>query len=613
MLFRRLVTALSIAILLAPSLSSQDKVEVFPLSEVKAGLKGVGRTVFQGDTVEEFQVEILGVLKNAMAPKRDVIVARLSSDSLARTGVVAGMSGSPVYIDGKLLGAVALSFPFAKEPLAGITPIEQMLASTPATPPGSTADTAASTPSFRIARVSGQPSDNDRLIPPEEAAPNWEKLLPGAESESPFAALRLPLSYGGFSRNVIESYAPLFRRMGFELTEGAALSGGKDAEVPKVDPVPGSMISMLLVSGDLNMNVDCTVTLRRGNGLYACGHQLLLAGPTQIPFAPSRVVVTVPSLSTSFKLGVPGAIVGTIRQDQYSTIYGVIGPKPPLIPIHLQVNSASNQKADYNFEIVQEAMLSPLLLNMAVASALDLTERSIGPSTLEVRGRIRLNDGQTVDMREAFSADVNTSAAAASALSLPLSYLLGGSFPGLHIDGIDISVSSESKKRVASLEQVWSSQSEVRPGDHVVVTALLRTSSGEALIQKVPVDIPESITDKMLSLAVGSGSTLNDMQFRLAPLGTTPRELHQLVRAMNRIRRNNRLYALLMAPQRSFVTQGGEYPSPPPSLVQTFMTDPSVSTSGMFSGTSVVGDYETKPMPYVILGQKMLLFKVEGP
>ena len=613
MLLRRLITAITLSILLAPCLSSQDKVEVFPLSEVKAGLRGVGRSVFQGDTVEEFQVEILGVMKNAMAPKRDVILARLSSNSLARTGVVAGMSGSPVYIDGKLLGAVALSFPFSKEPLAGITPIEQMLAGVPATPPNSRAETAATSPDFRLARVAGHSSDSDRLIPAEEAAPNWEKLSPGAESGASFAALRLPLSYGGFSRGVIESYAPIFRRMGFELAEGAALSGGKDADVPMGEPVPGSMISMLLVSGDLNMDVGCTVTLRRGNEIYACGHQVLLAGPAQIPFAPARVIVTVPSLSTSFKLGVPGPIVGTISQDRYSAIYGVIGPKPSLLPVHLLVNSSSSPKVEYNFEMVQEAMLSPLLLNMSVASALDQTERSIGPSTLEVSSRIRLNDGQAVEMKEAFSADVNTSAAAAAALSLQLSYLLSGGFPGLRVEGIDISVSSESKKRIASLEQVWLTQSEVRPGDHLEVTALLRTSSGEAIIQKIPVDIPESTTDKMLSLVVGSGATLDNLQFRLAPLGMAPRELHQLVRAMNRMRRNNRLYALLLAPQRSFTLQGDEYPSPPPSLVQTFMADPGVSTSGMYSGTSVVGDFETKPGPYVIRGQKMLLLKVKSP
>jgi hypothetical protein len=166
---------------------------------------------------------------------------------------------------------------------------------------------------------------------------------------------------------------------------------------------------------------------------------------------------------------------------------------------------------------------------------------------------------------------------------------------------------------VTTLEQVWSTKSEVRPGDHIEVTALLRQPSGEPVTQKIAVDIPESVNDKFLSLVVGSGSSLNALQFHFAQPGSTPRDLHQLVRALNRMRRNNRLYALLMAPQRSFIMQGDEYPSPPPSLIQTFLADPSVSSSVIFSGTSVIGDFETKPSPYTIRGQKTLILKVVGP
>ncbi|MGD0920400.1 MAG: hypothetical protein ABSA70_01385, partial [Terriglobia bacterium] len=159
-------------------------------------------------------------------------------------------------------------------------------------------------------------------------------------------------------------------------------------------------------------------------------------------------------------------------------------------------------------------------------------------------------------------------------------------------------------------EQVWSSETEVSPGDRIELTAVLRTTSGEAVIQKIPVEIPESVSDKNLSLVVGSGSTINLLQSRFSLLTMTPRDVRQLVRALNRTRRNNRLYALLMTPQRSFVIQGEEYPSPPPSLVQTLLADPAVSGSLTLSGTSVVGDFETQPTPYTIRGQKFLLLKV---
>lgn len=608
MRFRRWLTTLAISLLIAPSLWCQSDIQFFPLSEIRPGLKGVGRTVFEGDRIEEFQVEFLGVLKNAITPKHDIILARLSGGPLEKTGVIAGMSGSPVYIDGKLVGAVALSFPFSKEPLTGITPIQEMLQVVPEAAAGP-ARPAASV-NFRIARSPGG-AGYERLIPDEEAGlPTWEKLLPAGPGPGALANLRLPLRFGGFTDDMVQMYAPLFRGLGFEPMQGGALSGSESPAPNGTNLEPGSMISLLLVRGDLNLNVDCTVTYRQGDNLYACGHRFLLTGPVQIPFAQSRVLVTVPSLASSFKLDAPGPLAGSIRQDRSGAIYGVVGEKAPLIPVHVQVDSTLNRKADYQFEMVQETFLTPVLLNLALVSTLSATERMVGPTALELKGTIRLSAGESVDVEDVVSADVNTANAAGLAVSAPLTYLLGSGFPDLRVEGIDLSLVSRNEKRVANLEQVWSTKSEVRPGDHIEVTAVLRTPSGESITQKIPVDIPESINDKQLSLVVGSGSVMNALQNRLAPLGTTPRDLRQLVRALNRMRRNNRLYALLLAPQRSFILQGDEYPSPPPSLMQTFLADPAVSSSVIFSGTSVVGDFETKPSPYTIRGQKALLLKV---
>ena len=198
-------------------------------------------------------------------------------------------------------------------------------------------------------------------------------------------------------------------------------------------------------------------------------------------------------------------------------------------------------------------------------------------------------------------------------VATPLTYLMGSGFPDLRIEGIDVSVKSRNERSVATLEQVWSTKSEVKPGDHIEVVALMRLPGGQALTQKIPVDIPESVSDKALMLAVGGGSNINALQFRLAPPGSAVRDIHQIVKALNRMRRNNRLYALLMAPQRSFIMQGDEYPSPPPSLIQTFMADPAAASSVNLSGTSVVGDFEAEPSSLMIHGQKMLLLKVVGP
>jgi hypothetical protein len=603
-----LLATLTALLFLAPSLPCQDDVPFFPLSQVQPGLKGVGRTVFEGDKIEEFQVEILGVLKNATAPKHDVILARLSGGPLEKTGIIAGMSGSPVYIDGKLVGAVALSFPFATEPLTGITPIEEMMQVVPE--PATKPALPVASPSFRIARIPGSANEG-RLIPEEEAgAPSWSKLLPAASGGADFLGLRLPLRFGGFPSEVIQANAPAFRQLGFEPTQGSALSGGQSAPPRQGDLVPGSMISLLLVGGDLNASVDCTVTYRKGDNLLACGHRFMLTGPAKIPFAQSRVLVTVPNLASSFKLNAPGPVVGSITQDRFGAIYGVVGDKAPQIPVHLRLDSTLNKVTEYNFELVQEPFLSPLLLNAAVVATLSSTERAVGPSTLELKGKIRLANGEAVEVEDVVSGDINTPGAAGLSASAPLTYLLSSAFPDLAVEGIDLSVVSRNEKRVATLEQVWCSESEVSPGDRIELTAVLRTSSGEAIVQKIPVEIPESLSDKTLSLVVGSGQTINLLQARFSLPLITPRDLRQLVRALNRTRRNNRLYALLMSPQRSFVMQGEEYPSPPPSLVQTFLSDPAVSGSMTLSGTSVIGDFETPSTPYTIRGQKILLLRV---
>jgi hypothetical protein len=612
--FRRLFTALAISLLIVPGLQGQTGTPIFPVGEIRPGQKGVGRTVFEGDKVEEFQVEILGVLKNALAPKHDIILARLSGGPLEKTGVIAGMSGSPVYVDGKLVGAVALSFPFSKEPLAGITPIEEMLQVVPESTTSAAAQSTGSQ-TFRIARASTDSRDAGRLIPDENAGLAVpDNSSPSEAGGTPLVNLRLPLRFGGFSKQAIDAYAPLFRSLGLEPMQGGSLSGSDAAGIVQSDLQPGSMISLLLVRGDLNVNVDCTVTYRQGSNLYACGHFVLAMGPAELPFAPSRVLATVPSLAASFKLDAPGPVMGTIRQDRFSAIYGLVGDKSTrMIPVHIHVSSTLNKETDYNLEMVQEAFLSPLLLNLSLISALSGTERRVGPATLELRGKIHLSGGESVDLEDVLSSDIGTAGLAASAVATPLAFLLASDFPDLRVEGVDLAVVSLNEKRVATLEQVWSTKSEVHPGDHLEITALLRLPSGQTVTQKVPVEIPESITDKALSLVVGGGSAINALQFRFAPLGSPLRDLHQLVRALNRMRKNNRVYGLLMSPQRSFIMQGDEYPSPPPSLVQTFLTDPAVSSSVIFSGTSVVGDFETNSSPYTIHGQKTLLLKVLSP
>jgi hypothetical protein len=614
MSLRKTLVAFTLVLALVPLAWCQNNTELFPLTDIKPGLKGVGRTIFQGEQIEEFQVEILGVLKNVLAPKRDLILARLSGGPLAKTGVIAGMSGSPVYIDGKLVGAVAISFPFSKEPLAGITPIQQMVQVVPEEK-GQTPTHATLPLDFRLAGTTNDPRESARLIPGQDFGPETLRpYFPATEAGISYPSVEIPLRFGGFAAEAVEPYMSLFRQMGFEPMMGGALAGGQSSTPVDSELNPGSMISMLLVQGDLNLSADCTVTYRQGNNLYACGHRLLAVGPIQIPFAPAHVLVTVPSLASSFKLDAPGDVMGTIRQDRFDAVYGVVGEKtPPMIPVSVKIQSTLNTQENYKFEVIQEPFLSPVLVNLGFVSTLGNTERTIGAATLDIQGKIRLAGADPVNFQDVLSGEMGISALAGNLVATPLNYLLDSGFPDLRVEGVELSVRSRNERSVATLEQVWSSRTEVKPGDHIEVFGLLRMPGGQAVTQRIPVNIPENISDKGLMLAVGGGATINMLQFRLTQPGSSARDIQQLVKALNRMRRNNRLYALLMTPQRSFVLEGDEYPSPPPSLIQTFMSDPAAASSVNLSGTSVVGDYEGAASSLMIHGQKTLLLKVVGP
>jgi len=629
--------ALSICIfcLLAPgpraSLSAQQNPPFFPLNQVHVGLKGVGKTIFQGDQMTEFQVEVLGVLRGVLAPKHDAILVKLSGGRVEQTGVVAGMSGSPVYIDGKLLGAVAVSFPFSKEPYGLVTPIEDMLAVSPAGPAGNgneKADSGAKAGpmadlSFgHFVRAAGGPAGDLRFMAEDSAS-----SLPGPEASAAdsaqtalAAALRLPVHFSGFDEKLIRQYAPQFRALGLEPLAGGALTGAPSggapgatwppsaADIEKVQP--GQMISMLFMSGDFNLAADCTVTLREGDRVYACGHQVFQLGQTDIPFAPAHVLATIPALTVSFKVDDPGTPVGSIHQDRFGAIYGKIGDEAATIPVRISVKSDLGQTETYRFSVAQAPLISPLLLQLALVSAVGATERGLGPSTLVMNGKIRLAGGDDVNLDDVLVSDSGPANAAGAMVAAPLNALLTSNFPGLHVEGIDLDMSVQNQNRAATLESAWPSKSEVRPGDSIDVMTVVRTPAGESFTQRIPVAIPENVNAKTLTLVVGSGAAADAIEGRLTPLASPPRDLHRMVDALNKMRRNNRLYAVLLAPEGSFRLAGDEFPSPPPSLLQTFLSDAAGASRVTMSSTSVIGDFKTDPTAYTVTGQQTLQLKV---
>ncbi len=338
----------------------------FPLKDVRPGLHGIGRTVFQGNRIEEFQVEILGVLQNA-GPKQSIILAKLSGGPLAEAGVIQGMSGSPVFIDGKLLGAVALGFAFSKEPIAGIQPIEQMVEDSRFT---SGRGALQSNASFRHANSWGQTAANFVESP--------------ANIPSPFGSLTqilTPVALTGFTPATIQAFSSRFRTLGFEPQQGvSAGSPTSPAFSGKIEP--GGMISVQLMSGDMSISADGTVTYIDGKHVYAFGHRFLDGGTTELPFARSEVLAVVPTLNTSFKLSVPKEWVGTITSDRSTGVAGEIGRAAHTIPVTISVQSSVMGAHEYHVSVVDDRLFTPFITQTAIFSAIDATERAVGAGTV---------------------------------------------------------------------------------------------------------------------------------------------------------------------------------------------------------------------------------------
>ncbi|MGH7484083.1 MAG: SpoIVB peptidase S55 domain-containing protein [Bryobacteraceae bacterium] len=518
---------------------------IFPLKDVRPGMHGVGKTVFSGSKVEEFQVDILGVLEN-VGPRQSIILARLSGGPLDKTGVLQGMSGSPVYIDGKLAGAVAMAFSFAKEPIAGIRPIEEMLRA--GSLPGVARDA-------RPVALSPGNALKTVALPREEYAAGQTHLID----------IATPLFLGGFTRAAVQHFSPRLRELGLEPVQGAAGGGGSSDRMGNPAHLqPGSMISVELVSGDLNVSADGTVTCIDGKRLYAFGHRFLAAGSTDLPFARADVLALLPNLSSSFKISVSRELMGSITQDRSTAVAGVLGQRAALVPVLISVNGS--EPTAYRLRMVNDRMLSPLLLQMAVFSAVDATERSIGASSFRVRGRLEFQ-GQTGPVRldNMYAGDANTALQVSLGVAIPASYALQSGFSALRLKDVSLSIDAYERKDQFQIDQVWTSRREVRPGESVDLTVVLEGQNGREISKTVTYKVPIGAPLGTLYFTVADGNTTNLTEFQQL-VSEPARTPAQVVDLLNALRDNTNAYVRVWRPDAGYQVQGLDFPSPPPSV-----------------------------------------------
>lgn len=581
------------------------------IDEVRPGMKGIGRTVFEGTKIEEFQAEIMGVLKNVQ-PKQDLILARLSGGPLEKTGVIQGMSGSPVYIDGKLVGAVAYSFPFAKDPIAGIQPIGQMIDVLDLRP-------------VAVARVS---VPAEQIVPAQTPAAFVHGLLdkvrngativealaspvtPIAVNGGSLAHIQTPLSIAGMTPAAIQQFAPFFNAYGFSPVQSGTSGGaGRLPSNPSKRLEPGSSVSASLVSGDLDISANGTVTYVDGDKVYAFGHPFLSAGPLDLPMTNAYVISSLAKLDSSSKVAVPVDVVGAFRQDRATGILGSMAEKPSMIPLSITIK-AGTASTPYKLQVVNDRYLTPLLTALSVINVITASERSLGEITLNVTGKIQLRGSGPINISNISTGDGNGPTMASMAAIAPLQYLLASGFEGSLIEKMDLEIVTTDRKTSATLEQISVDRNEARPGDKVTLSALLRGARGETFIEQYPIVIPAGLPAGRIQILVGDGSTVTASELRRGATGA-PAGLAAAVRELNKLRKNDRLYVKIVSNEPGVVISGEEYPSLPPSMIALLDTNRASTRSVAPLANSTVSEYELPQSKYVLQGQRQLTLTIK--
>lgn len=583
-----------------------------PLSEVRAGMRGVGLTVFDGSRRDEFDVEVLGVLRNVRGPRRDLIVARLSGGPLATTGVIQGMSGSPVYIDDRLVGAVSYALgSFPKEPIAGITPIAEMAASD-----ANRAEAArlrARPPAFPVS-----PADLRHVI-----GAAFDRVRPFALQSDPVHAFGLPRTagrrlgamlrpiatpvvLGGFDPRVSALWAAAFDAGGFVTAVGA---GQVPPGAPGARLRPGDAIGAALVRGDLTMAGTGTVTLVDGDRVYAFGHPFYNLGPIRFPMTRASVTTLLPSLALSSKIAAVGPVVGTLDQDRSTGIFGALGPGPAMIPVNVRLREPERSLTrEFAFEVVEDRLLTPLLTYTGVLSTFLSWTRERGASTYAVSGVTRVRGHANVTFQDVYSGETAL-LGAAGAVANPLTTLLNNAVAPLGLDGIDVEITSAERPRTATIERAWLAAPRIRAGDAVQLHVLARGYGGRELIESVTVDIPPHATGR-LQLLISDAPQLNAQELREGRTSEAPVTIAQLIRDLNGRRRNNRLYVKLLAARPGAVRQGAAMPALPPSVLAVLEGDRSGSGIRRLS-QATLGEWEIRT-DHAVSGSRVLTVDIEG-
>jgi hypothetical protein len=552
-LARRLVlglcaSALSLAL-------SGEPTDILPAGEVSPGMKGYGLSdLGDGRGVQRFDVEIVGLLKS-YAPKQDLILARIVNDAIERTGVIAGMSGSPIYVDGRLIGALAYGWPFAREPICGITPIQSMLdiRKAPAGPPvpigGAATATSALVAAFR-----------DRKF--QEPFATLLQALHAEPAASGPVALPLPVSLagaiepGGVFARVAQAANWMVTPSGASASPQGDVSGGATGTLQ-----PGSAVAAVLLSGDMVLSATGTVTWVDGNSVLAFGHPFLSMGPVDMPMARADVLTVLPSLYRSFKFSTTGSLLGSVSQDRSTGILGSFGKPPRMVPVTIRMSSEDLSPQTFHFEVVHNSMLTPILLAVAIDNVLTTLEKRAGERTIVWKSAVQTSD-RTVHWDSVFSG-LTAREEAVTSLALLTNYLMANEFRDLSIRGVEVEISHSDRLQSARIVHVEAQREKVRPGESVPVWVDLEDFRAGPRRVVMTAKVPDDAPPGPLTVFVGDGNAATAYDLALYP--PDPHSLDQVLDFLARVRPPNTLNLLTYRTASGAVVNGEPLAALPPT------------------------------------------------
>lgn len=572
------------AFLAASLLFAADTPKILPLSEIHPGMNGVMYTIFSGDQIQKVNLTVIGVLKNAIGPRQDIILVQLEGPEVEKDGVVAGMSGSPVYFDGKLAGALSLKIgTFTKDAIGGVTPIQNMLDIENALSSPTGAGKFSGGPTTSTLAASGQP------FPGRIALGSGNFLTP----------IETPLVFSGISPDVLAHFTPQLQAYGMTAMAGGTVPPNPDDAKLQ----PGDMVGMNLISGDLSITAGCTVTAVIKGQVFVCGHPILGFGNVTIPMSRGHVVMTLASSLESTKIMNTGGDIGAFTQDRLTGVVGDLGAAPATVPVDVNLKTATEER-HFHFSVAQNPKLTPLLVAVAANSGIASNTAYTDGTTLRLEGQIDIQGHPSVDLRSMVApsdAPVPDSVQLALGIEAAFARIYINPYEQPKVEKVVLNITSTPGRHIAAIDGAWCDKSEAQAGETLHVKVLLRPYRGEPFIREVPVTIPDQASRGNLEVLVSDAEVL-DRALQPFP-GSGQGQLHgldELIRTINRERQDDRLYVTLLQNSPTLLVEdkempnipasqlnvldGGRVPGGPRMLFQSMIGENSVGMNEVISG-----------------------------